>query len=279
MMPNAIPVFTSHVFQLRALTQYTTRLGKVFSQQKGLRAHLKIHAQREQEGDIDDVVAGSGSEDEERPRKRRRGGEVGRYWICDVDGCGKDFKSKKALNTHHNIAHLGRRDFVCPHDHCRRAFGYKHLLQRHLAKLHAPDQSFSSGDEGNDASKPDSSGEVDAHSHNIHEPTHAIGIDLITGSTYAARAKASLQQATKLQCPFPHLPPSFLPTSTEQETTTSTLTGSSSKRKNDCQYVFSRAYDLRRHLQAEHGIHVERAMVDEWVSSEKSRTANSITTL
>lgn len=31
--------------------------------------------------------------DGERPRKKRRGGDVGRDWKCDVDGCTKEFKS------------------------------------------------------------------------------------------------------------------------------------------------------------------------------------------
>ena len=73
---------------------YPSCNGKTFTQQKGLRAHLKIHAQRDQEADIDDAIHGSASENEdEPPRKRRRGGEVGRDWVCKVDGCGKDFKS------------------------------------------------------------------------------------------------------------------------------------------------------------------------------------------
>ena len=72
--------------------------GKTFSAQKGLRAHLKIHAERELEAalerqcgvaaDDDDLEDGEG-----RPRKRRRGGEVGRDWVCEEVGCGKDFKS------------------------------------------------------------------------------------------------------------------------------------------------------------------------------------------
>lgn len=66
--------------------------GKTFSQQKGLRAHLKIHAQRDIEADID-VAVDSEEDETERPRKRRRGGEVGRDWVCEVEGCSKDFKS------------------------------------------------------------------------------------------------------------------------------------------------------------------------------------------
>ncbi|KAI0778057.1 hypothetical protein BD413DRAFT_506447 [Trametes elegans] len=248
--------------------------GKTFSQQKGLRAHLKIHAQREQEGDMDGAVAGSGSDDEERPHKRRRGGEVGRDWACEVPGCGKDFKSKKALSTHHNIAHLGRRDFVCPHVRCQRAFGYKHLLQRHLAKLHASEgESDSVNEESGHGSDPGSSSEHESD-HTSSHASSAIDIDMITGSAYAARARESLKQATKLQCPHPHLPPLLLPAG-GVERSGSEPTGSSSK-KNDCQYVFSRAYDLRRHLQAAHGVEAERERVDEWVRLRKwAKSADS----
>ena len=36
-------------------------------------------------------------EEGQPPRKKRRGGEVGRDWKCEVVGCGKDFKSVSAL--------------------------------------------------------------------------------------------------------------------------------------------------------------------------------------
>ncbi|KAI8995510.1 hypothetical protein BD414DRAFT_479749 [Trametes punicea] len=254
--------------------------GKTFAQQKGLRAHLKIHAQREQEGDMDDAVAGYGSEDEGRPRKRRRGGEVGRDWVCDVDGCGKDFKSKKALTTHHNIAHLGRRDFICPHAHCQRAFGYKHLLQRHLAKLHAPQESSESANESGNGSglESDPENDSDNSTNGSRKRTDAMDIDLITGSAYAARAEASIKLATKLQCPFPHLPALLSPQSATDEGGDPSPVPSSGKRRNDCQYVFSRAYDLRRHLQAEHGIGVERDKVDEWVRLEKEKRVTAART-
>lgn len=72
---------------------YASCNGKTFSQQKGLRVHLKIHAQRDQEDNIDDAPGSEAEGEGKRPRKRRRGGEVGRDWVCDVDGCDKDFKS------------------------------------------------------------------------------------------------------------------------------------------------------------------------------------------
>lgn len=38
-----------------------------------------------------------------------------------------------------------------------------------------------------------------------------------------------------------------------------------------CDYVFSRAYDFRRHLRAEHGVDAEKDRVDEWVKGAKAR--------
>lgn len=65
--------------------------GRTFSAQKGLRAHLRLHEQREHE------VASSQDEDDALPRKRRRGGDIGRNWKCEVDGCTKDFKSVRQV--------------------------------------------------------------------------------------------------------------------------------------------------------------------------------------
>lgn len=64
--------------------------GKTFGQQKGLKAHLKIHEGRKVDGHLD------GEEDapsDEPERKKRRGGDHGRDWVCDFEGCAKDFKS------------------------------------------------------------------------------------------------------------------------------------------------------------------------------------------
>lgn len=98
-------------------------------------------------------------------------------------------------------------------------------------------------------------------------------IDFITGSAYAARAQESLKQATKLQCPFPHLPSLLSSKEATEEDGRSVPVASSSKRQTTCQYVFSRAYDLRRHLRAEHDISSEREKVDEWVRLQKASAA------
>lgn len=71
--------------------------GKTFKSHKGLRAHQKLHDQSHVEG-----IVGADSDAEtdldEPPKKRRRGGDVGRDWICDVGGCGKDFKSVRRFS-------------------------------------------------------------------------------------------------------------------------------------------------------------------------------------
>lgn len=72
--------------------------GRTFASQHNFRAHQKLHEQQEAEAHLyhsdrpdapEDATDAEGSQ----PRKRRRGGELGRDWICDFAGCGKDFKS------------------------------------------------------------------------------------------------------------------------------------------------------------------------------------------
>jgi len=208
--------------------------GRTFSSQKGLRAHQKIHEQQAAEAEIDAAVNTEDVEGEP-PRKKRRGGEVGRDWKCDVDGCTKDFKSKKALTTHTNITHLGRRDHVCPHETCKQTFGYKHLLQRHLAKRHTASSSSESSDEDTTTCLPTPAADK-------------MDIDTITGNTYAQTASRKLKAAKALRCPYPHLDDlAVVPAGPP------------------CDYVFSRAYDLRRHLQSEHDVVVDKDSVDLWV--------------
>ena len=53
--------------------------GKTFTAQKGLRAHMKIHEQRNVEVELQAALAENTLDsDNELPKKRRRGGEVDR---------------------------------------------------------------------------------------------------------------------------------------------------------------------------------------------------------
>ena len=53
---------------------------------------MKLHEQTE----IEELMAVDSDAEscmDEPPRKKRRGGDIGRDWVCEVEGCGKDFKS------------------------------------------------------------------------------------------------------------------------------------------------------------------------------------------
>ncbi|EJD52794.1 hypothetical protein AURDEDRAFT_181317 [Auricularia subglabra TFB-10046 SS5] len=212
--------------------------GRTFASQANLRAHLALHNTRNAEDALHQELDEEDVEDEdEPPRKRRRCDDVvGRDWACPVDGCCKAFKSKKALDNHTKVNHLNRRDFVCAVPSCGRAFGYKHLLQRHVSKVHraSSDDAFSS----------DADIEPDA------DPISAI--DFITGKHYVQRTEHRRQQGQVLvPCPYP----SHFCRGEANETA--------------CRFVFSRAYDLRRHLKAEHREEWEKDEVDAWVRRRK----------
>lgn len=139
---------------------------------------------------------------------------------------------------------------MCTHEGCGRAFGYKHLLQRHLDRIHLP--------------RPDDESPVDTQDVPEDEPsevedapaTTGFSIEDITGLSYSTHAKALVQQAAKLECPYPDM------TSLVGEVA---VAGPSAS----CQYVFTRAYDLRRHLKAEHGLDVDKDRVERWVKTTK----------
>lgn len=188
--------------------------------------------------------------------------------------CGKDFKSasiifkcslsdlivpqqKRALTTHTNVTHLGRRDHICPHETCARTFGYKHLLHRHLAKVHSSTTSASSSEDDTDDPPP-------KHS----QTSDSLGIDIITGHSYAQRTRTNIANAVALLCPYPLLdgldlisPPNGSTLVNDREKRLSTGHG--------CEYAFSRAYDLRRHLKAVHGLDAVKESVDDWVTERK----------
>lgn len=153
---------------------------------------------------------------------------------------------KKALNTHHNVTHLGKRDHICPYEHCDSTFAYKHLLQRHLGKVHTT----SKGDETTEESE---EGNAERKKEKL---VQRMDIDSITGKAYNSLASSRLNDPTSntLRCPYPLIP---------GPTATSSSSG--------CEYVFSRAYDLRRHMKAEHGVAVDKEVVDEWVRGKRRR--------
>jgi uncharacterized C2H2 Zn-finger protein len=155
---------------------------------------------------------------------------------------------KKALTTHHQVTHLGRRDHVCPHDSCKQPFGYSHLLRRHLGKSHLSPKSASGSDSSGEDVTPTARFRMD--------------IDAITGQAYAARAREQVLSARAFQCPYPHMDSLVFVVDVGQE---GKLLGGSQR----CEYVFSRAYDLRRHLGSAHGAQTEKGSLDQWVKDLK----------
>lgn len=190
------------------------------------------------------------------PWKRRRGGEIGRDWKCDVDDCDKDFKSRTARATHINVTHLGRRDHTCPHENCKQSYGYKHLLQRHLAKVHVSVAS----DSGISSSEDDGAIDlVDANPSGRSKPSGSLDIDTLTGQSYAKRAHANIADSKALHCPYPDVDMLMDTSANEQEIPVGL----------HCQYAFSRAYDLRRHLRAAHKFDCAKEKLEEWVKDRK----------
>lgn len=153
------------------------------------------------------------------------------------------FAQKKALTAHHNVIHLGQRNHVCPHLHCNSAFGYKHLLERHLAKLHSSTSVHA-----------ETSSEDEAPATDVDD---TLDIQAITGKAYAAR----LQNAMSIRCPYPHVDALVAAAATLD------VSGPSSSKT--CEHVLTRAYDLRRHLRSEHGVDTEKEKVGAWVKVQR----------
>lgn len=150
-------------------------------------------------------------------------------------------KQKKALTAHYKVSHLHKRDFICPREGCGKSYGYKHLLQRHLVQAHRAAES-------SDCSS-------DPEEHNLKGVQMDIG--RITGRSYLER-NSKIKRA--LHCPHPNLPPSFTDRAPESSVIDSV---------DPCEHVFGRAYDLRRHLLSEHGLAVEKGVVEAWAESGK----------
>ncbi|XP_006460868.1 hypothetical protein AGABI2DRAFT_204147 [Agaricus bisporus var. bisporus H97] len=225
--------------------------GRSFTTQRGLRAHMKLH----EEHDMMEAFETLHDEDDSQPTKKRRGGDWGRDWKCDYGGCSKDFKSKSALTVHKNVAHLGQRNFACSYEDCHKAFGYNHLLQRHVAKVHRTnndtDTEFS-----DEESLPSPGAEQ-------QEANISFDINAITGYSYIQVAQTKVAEKRALQCPFPDLHPFVAEVNNIQPST------APSKQINSCDYIFTRAYDLRRHLRASHQFSAQKDSVEDWVAQKK----------
>ncbi|KAG8837118.1 Strongly-conserved Zn-finger binding protein (TFIIIA) [Serendipita sp. 400] len=233
---------------------------KTFSSQKNLKAHLRLHEQREDESALEDMIDANGSTGRPSSDKKPTATEVGRDWHCEWDECTKSFKSKNALRVHQNVTHLQERKFVCTHETCTKAFGYKHLLQRHLTKCH---ESHSSEDDASDTSD-----DVKM------EFAPGSFIESLTGEAYKKRKEGSNTNSKKsnggsrrvLRCPWPHLlvnVPKKSKVEMDDRDGDRTLLIVSK-----CEAIYNRAYDLRRHLRADHGLDVEKEELEVWFKQQ-----------
>lgn len=168
---------------------------------------------------------------------------------------------KKALTTHHAISHLGRRDFVCAVEGCGRAFGYKHILQRHQARQHGHDRTAAEEDEDcehhADADGESSEAECPQPKKRKSQRLQSQNISIINEITGVAYEERTANTPAPLRCPHPAM--EGLPPAPSVE--------SLSNLRDDatpCEYVFGRAYDLRRHLRAVHSVGLDKETVDAW---------------
>ena len=139
------------------------------------------------------------------------------------------------------VSHEGSRKFPCTVSDCALSFGYKHVMQRHVERHHSSRQ-----DEASTAPALESS--------------QALGqtISLLTGQDYLqVSSKSKLQRV--IACPWPD---AF---GAENATQAIGPAFASSR----CAFMFSRAYDLRRHLRSTHGLEVEAEDVNSWVVERK----------
>ena len=87
----------------------------------------------------------------------------------------------------------------------------------------------------------------------MDEPSRDMIIAMITGKAYSTQAQQRMSSPRTLRCPHPKLHDLISSMNAMQEG------------QKQCGYVFTRAYDLRRHLCAEHNQEVGKDTVDTWV--------------
>ena len=153
--------------------------------------------------------------------------------------------------THHNIIHLGRRDHICSYPGCGETFGYKHLLQRHTTKVHATSEFSATLVSSEDDGEPSST------------------IEWITGTNYTSPSTHRNTRRALVPCPWPN---GFEPKDPNRNELLQVQADADIGR---CAFVFSRAYDLRRHLKADHGLELTKNEMDEWVRNWREEHSNA----
>jgi general transcription factor IIIA len=174
------------------------------------------------------------------------------------------------MRVHINVNHRDQRDFKCDHAECGRAFGYKHLLQRHMAKIHGVHAEGHDSSEESEAHNQGRSSRRKKKASKLAATVDAPFIEALTGKAYKRRGEEpnpssvsskSLSGAKVsrkvIRCPWPHFSP---------------RNGEAAAMERDyhlqhqCEAIFHRAYDLRRHLKADHALVVEKAELAAWLA-------------
>ena len=70
-----------------------------------------------------------------------------KIYFCDIEGCGKSFSQKGALNKHKTVTHSNEKPYVCEWPGCSAAYKIKESLVNHKA-IHSDERQFKCDVEG-----------------------------------------------------------------------------------------------------------------------------------
>lgn len=156
------------------------------------------------------------------------------------------------------------------------SFGYKHVLQRHLARKHPragrsnslcrsapfPLQQPDDDEDANAEDEEDDQEEIEP----VAEDEEDVDLlSQLTGKHYHTTVPSSRSNRA-ISCPWPHILDAHHPTSPaspHQSHLSSATSFASHPPLKSCSFRFSRVYDVQRHLKAEHGFDVSRSDLDD----------------
>lgn len=183
--------------------------GRTFANRENLRKHMRMHDARDRTPEA--------------------------LFACDWNGCARSFSSQYALDTHVARVHLQMRPFAC--DACGRAFGYRHLLKKHMARCGKDAQGIPVAGE-DPAQRASAAGEsVSYAAHGGPQPVMASSEGYADTPLLGKLLARQTAHARTIACPWPQLRP---PDAADDA----------------CTQRFSRLYDVRRHLASAHALQV-----------------------
>lgn len=203
-------------------------------------------------------MTGGGSPMKRLRRASSLGIVIAKEWECDEKDCSKAFKTvsqirlisliitvilkqslfmlhltfiqEAALKRHHQTAHLGLRPFACSHLGCDKAYGHRHLLQRHIAARH---RSPSADQPADDVDPTHPAKLIPTQPPSIIAPAPSA-LDFLTGHS---RSIIADNENRTLRCPIK------LPSTSSPEAN-----------RIGCSHRSAKVYDLQRHIGKRHGL-------------------------